>query len=366
MNENINLENVVLQTPRLLLRPWCQDDLDDFYEYASEDGVGQMAGWQPHDSKAVSQMVLDRFIEGKKTFAVVYDGKVIGSLGVERYNEEKFPELADLKVRELGFVLSKDYWGMGLMPEAVNEVIRYLFEEVGLDAILCGHFLWNKQSARVQEKCGFHHYAYGTYETQLGTVEDDETSIIYREEWLGKQKKALIINCSPVRTGATAAIVSIVEEKLAEKYETRAVCIDDYSFAFCTGCRSCHVTARCIMSDGVEEFMRQFRWADIIVAVSPSYWADVPGQFKAFIDRCTPWSNTHEPHATIGRGKKGYALVLRTGRNMKECERLISTIEHFYGHLDIEACGHMGLCEVEYREDVKKHLDEITGFCDHI
>ena len=47
------------------------------------------------------------------------------------------------------------------------------------------------------------------------------------------------------------------------------------------------------------------------------------GQFKAFIDRCTPWCNTHEPHAALLLGKKGYAIALRTGPGMKECEHII-------------------------------------------
>ena len=47
--------------------------------------------------------------------------------------------------------------------------------------------------------------------------------------------------------------------------------------------------------------MAEFEAADVIISVSPSYWADVPGQFKAFIDRCTPWSNTHEPHKALIR-----------------------------------------------------------------
>jgi len=69
------------------------------------------------------------------------------------------------------------------MPEAVKEVIRYLFEEVGLDVIFCGHFLWNKQSQRVQEKCGFKHYAFDTYETKVDTTEEDEVNILTREDW---------------------------------------------------------------------------------------------------------------------------------------------------------------------------------------
>ena len=83
-------------------------------------------------------------------------------------------------------MLSKAYWGRGLMPEAVQKVIEYLFEEVKLDVIFCGHFLSNRQSARVQEKCGFHHYAFGQYETKLGTVEDDETTVLFQEEFVNR------------------------------------------------------------------------------------------------------------------------------------------------------------------------------------
>ncbi|MBR3109509.1 MAG: GNAT family N-acetyltransferase [Clostridia bacterium] len=183
MNVDIDISNTVLKTERLTLRPWRQEDLEDLYEYARVDGVGQMAGWVPHESREVSQTILNHFIEGKKTFALEYRGKVIGSLGVEKYREDRFPDLENKKGREIGYVLSKDYWGLGLMPEAVREVIRYLFEDVGLDFITCGHFLSNKQSARVQEKCGFRHYDFGEYHTHFGTVEPDETNILFREEW---------------------------------------------------------------------------------------------------------------------------------------------------------------------------------------
>lgn len=183
MNTEIDISNVTLHTDRMILRPWRQTDLDDLYAYASVDGVGQMAGWKPHESKEESQKILDMFIGHKKTFALEYQGKVIGSLGIEQYNEDYFPEFADKKCREIGYVLSKEYWGQGLMPEAVKEVIRYLFEEVGLDVIFCGHFLWNKQSQRVQEKCGFKHYAFDTYETKVDTTEEDEVNILTREDW---------------------------------------------------------------------------------------------------------------------------------------------------------------------------------------
>ncbi len=187
MNAEIDISRVILKTERLSLRPWRKEDLQDFFEYASMPEVGPMAGWEPHKSAEESEYILNRFIEGKKTFALVFEGKVIGSLGVEMYQEERFPEFENLRVREIGFAMSRDYWGRGLMPEAVKEVMRYLFENVKLDLLLCGRFVWNSQSGRVQEKCGFHQYAFGTYTTATGKVEDEVTSIIYRDEWLKMQ-----------------------------------------------------------------------------------------------------------------------------------------------------------------------------------
>ena len=174
---------------------------------------------------------------------------------------------------------------------------------------------------------------------------------------------ALVINCSPVRTGATAEIVKLASGVLQEKFSVRTICIDDYTFSFCTGCRSCHTTARCFFRDDVDRIMDELECADVIVSVAPSYWADVPGQFKAFIDRCTPWCNTHDPHASIRGGKKGYVIALRTGPGMRECERVIESVEHFYGHLGIERCGRLGLCSMDCKETVELRKDEIVDFC---
>ena len=178
--------------------------------------------------------------------------------------------------------------------------------------------------------------------------------------------RALVLNCSPVKAGATAEIVKIVSEELSNRYDVKAVCIDDYEFSFCKGCRSCHTTAECVQQDDVDELMHEFEQADVIISVSPSYWADVPGQFKAFIDRCTPWCNTHEPHKTIPKGKKGYAIALRTGPNIAECNRIIGTIEHFYGHLEVECSGGLGLTSIENKDDVYSRKDKIINFCEVI
>ena len=174
MNANFKINGIVIETERLILRPFKQSDLDDFYEYASVEGVGEMAGWKHHESKEKSQIILDLFINEDKTFAIVLkeNNQVIGSLGVEEYGmEQALSEFFDYNGREIGYVLSKDYWGKGLMPEAVKAVIDYLFNDINLDFLTCGYYEFNNQSKKVQEKCGFKPYRKLMMETRLGTKE---------------------------------------------------------------------------------------------------------------------------------------------------------------------------------------------------
>lgn len=183
MNAPVDVTNIRIETDRLILRSWRQEDLEDFYEYARVDGVGQMAGWQPHASMEKSQAILDGFIREKKTFALELkdSGKVIGSLGLEaRGRNVGIPE--ELLGREIGYVLSKDCWGRGLMPEAVNAVIDYCFSVLGFDYLTCGHFVRNNQSRRVIEKCGFHFLTEYDFETRMGTSERVKLYILYNPQ----------------------------------------------------------------------------------------------------------------------------------------------------------------------------------------
>lgn len=183
MNKSIDITGIVLQTDRLTLRPFRDTDLQGFYEYASVDGVGQMAGWLPHKNIEESRRILHMFIREKKTFALEYQGKVIGSVGIEAYNEDDHPELDALQGREIGYVLSKDHWGKGLMTEAVHAVIRWLFDEEQLDFLLAGHFDHNLRSGRVIEKCGFRYLRSFPFKTRCGTVENALEYILYRTDY---------------------------------------------------------------------------------------------------------------------------------------------------------------------------------------
>ena len=142
-----------LETPRLLLRRFRMEDLEDFYEYASRPEVGPAAGWKPHASRRESEQILAGFIHGGEVWALVWKetGKVIGSVGL--HDDSHRGGVPGVKM--LGYVLSSDYWGRGIMTEAARRMISYAFEERGLELMSVQHFSFNEKSRRVIEKCGF-------------------------------------------------------------------------------------------------------------------------------------------------------------------------------------------------------------------
>ena len=178
MNAPIDVTNIRIETERLVLRPWRESDVDDFFAYASVPGVGEMAGWPHHQSKAQTLQTIDMFMRDKDVLAIELkeSNRVIGSLGIhENDNDHVGP---DYLGREVGYVLSKEYWGRGLVPEAVRGVIDYCFNTLRYDYLLCGHFTWNHQSRRVIEKCGFQYLKDISHTTQFGTEELTKLYII--------------------------------------------------------------------------------------------------------------------------------------------------------------------------------------------
>ena len=142
-----------LETPRLFLRPFTEADAADLYEYARDPRVGPIAGWPVHTSVEDSREIIRTVFSAPNVFAVVYrdSGRVIGSAGFVDGHWEGVPKPDD----EIGYALNPEFWGRGLIPEAVAELLRYGFEELGLQTIWCSHYDGNGKSRRVIEKCGF-------------------------------------------------------------------------------------------------------------------------------------------------------------------------------------------------------------------
>ena len=180
MNVEIDISNVILETERLILRAWKITDLDDFFKYASVNGVGEKAGWKHHKSKDESLEILKMFIDEKKVFAIILkeNQKAIGSIGVEECRQDLDKNLENLLGKELGYVLSKDYWSKGIMTEAVSKVIEYCFKILKLNYLVATYFNYNIESKKVLEKLNFKFYKDIIIETRYNTKEESTLMLL--------------------------------------------------------------------------------------------------------------------------------------------------------------------------------------------
>ena len=186
---------MILQTKRLILRPWREDDAEELYKYASDLDVGLPAGWQPHTSVENSREIIRTVLSAPETYAVCLkeDGKPIGSVGFHRNDlAEQDDEY------ELGYWIGKPFWGQGLIPEASREMLRYAFEDLGMNRIWCGYYDGNEKSRRVQEKLGFvyHHTTEGLLVPQVNEIRTGYVMLMTKERWqkvnLFRQQKKLL------------------------------------------------------------------------------------------------------------------------------------------------------------------------------
>ena len=177
----------MLETERLILRPWKEEDAEECYRYAKDPRVGPIAGWPAHTSVEYSRQVVRDALTAPETYAIVLKetGLPIGSIGL---HHDDLAEKED--EAELGYWLGVPYWGQGLVPEAARELLRHAFEELRLARIWCGYFDGNERSKRVQEKLGFRHQ-WTTEDVpvpKMGETRRGYVSLMTREDWLAMQK----------------------------------------------------------------------------------------------------------------------------------------------------------------------------------
>lgn len=178
---------MILETARLVLRPWREDDAKNLFLYASDDTVGSAADWAPHKSVEESREIIRTVFADENVFAVTLrsDGRAIGCAGVLRGAAAGLP-LGD-REGEIGYWLGVPFWGRGIITEAVRELVRYSFECLGLTALWCRSFEENVRSRRVQEKCGFH-YQHTTDRKPCALTNEtrvERITRLTREEWCG-------------------------------------------------------------------------------------------------------------------------------------------------------------------------------------
>lgn len=175
-----------LTTERMLLRPWKESDAESLYEYAKDPEVGPIAGWPVHTSVENSLEIIREVLSAEETYAVCLkdNGRAIGSIGL-MVGAASNLGLSDTE-GEIGYWIGVPYWGQGLIPEAVNELLRHGFEDLKLNKIWCGYFEGNVKSKRVQEKCGFtyHHTNKNIYWKLMDDIRTEHVTCMSREDWI--------------------------------------------------------------------------------------------------------------------------------------------------------------------------------------
>ena len=171
--------------------------------------------------------------------------------------------------------------------------------------------------------------------------------------------KVVCVLGSPRVNGNTAAILDWIECPLTEGgAEVVRYCLGECDIKYCVGCKVCYGTeGECVHSDDVSKIVGDMETADLIIIASPSYWGDVTGQMKVFIDRCTPYGNLNHTQSFTKKTVKGVAVVVRAGKNKKENENLVDTIEHFLGHLNIPLELSFTVEGVDTKEDLQNRSE---------
>lgn len=176
---------MILETKRLILRPWRDEDAKDLYKYASDPDVGPIAGWPVHTGVENSLEIIRDVLAVAETYAVCLkeNNKAIGSISLKMGDATDMTDQED--ECELGYWIGKPYWGYGLIPEAARELLRHGFEELGMKKIWCGYYDGNEKSKRVQEKLGFvyHHTTEGIELSLVNDVRTGHVSCLTRAEW---------------------------------------------------------------------------------------------------------------------------------------------------------------------------------------
>ncbi len=174
-----------LESERLVLRRWKCRDANQLYEYAKNPDVGPHAGWKPHSSVFESLMIICELFRRNMTWAILEKetDKIVGSIGFE---DDKYRSRVNSK--EMGYSLSKDYWGRGYMTEAAMVLIRHAFEVMKLDVLMIRTGEANIRSRRVIEKCGFEYE--GTlrraYRVYNGEIREVRCYSMLKEEYFRK------------------------------------------------------------------------------------------------------------------------------------------------------------------------------------
>ncbi|UOQ84908.1 GNAT family N-acetyltransferase [Gracilibacillus salinarum] len=179
----------LLETNRLRLRKVKRTDIEAIYHYASQDKVSRYVTWNSHESlhetTAFVQFILEQYEKGNiAPWGIEYKatGEFIGTVDFVTWDPAQF-------TAEIGYVITPEYWGKGIVTEAVRELVRFGFSAMKLERIQARCLEENIASARVMEKSGMTcegNLRHAIYKN--GKHSNLKIYSILREEWNQSQK----------------------------------------------------------------------------------------------------------------------------------------------------------------------------------
>ena len=125
-----------METQRLILRPWTENDAESLYNYAKDPAIGPIAGWPPHTSVENSREIIRNILSAPETYAVILKetNEPIGSVGIMFADGVHSAEIQDGDA-EIGYWIGVPYWGQGLIPEAVQRLLKRCFVELDVKRV---------------------------------------------------------------------------------------------------------------------------------------------------------------------------------------------------------------------------------------
>ena len=143
-----------LETPRLILRRLEMRDAPDLFDYSRDPQVAKHVLWDAQTSvseaRAYVRYMLRRYRAGEPASWGIEEketGRVVGTIGYMWYQR-------DNNACEVGYSLARRRWTRGYMTEALAEVLRFSFEELGVHRVEAQHEVENAASGAVMRKCG--------------------------------------------------------------------------------------------------------------------------------------------------------------------------------------------------------------------
>jgi len=150
-----HLGTMVLETPRLILRPFTMEDAAAMYaNWASDENVTRYMAWPRHETPEDTQKVLERWVQQYENPAFYEWAIVLRELKQPIGNIEVLQIDDYVQKVNLGYSIGQAFWGKGIMPEALRAVIGFLLDEVEANRVEACHDSRNPNSGKVMRKCG--------------------------------------------------------------------------------------------------------------------------------------------------------------------------------------------------------------------